>query len=151
MNIEHCRYGRKVRIDGDDGIYTINHDGPYDNGVTLRNDDGEYLVASLEELSLLEEDSLELEAEFERVYLEHHAKIQSKLKEAAKLICEAEALSEHHGIPFRPEHGLCDFRMSYIPDSLTKKFPGMDREVWQSLTGAYGGGDYSGWQASQTC
>lgn len=91
-----------------------------------------------------------LEKEFTEVFEKVHPQIQEKLAQAAKLIDEACALAEEHGVPFRPKVAA-PFRMSYIPDSLQEKFPDFDQDIWSQITGAYGGGDYTGWQQSQVC
>lgn len=88
---------------------------------------------------------------FERTFKDVHDQIQAKMAEASKAIREATALAEEHGIPFRPKIGT-PFRMSYIPDSFSEKFPDVSRsDDWQDMTNAWGGGDYTGWQQSQTC
>jgi hypothetical protein len=105
-----------------------------------------------------EYDREQLEHEFAETFNKVHPEIQAKLEQASALIKEAVALSETHGVPFRPAKGLLGFRMSYIPSSLKKKFPPeftdeMDDEwydFWTSLTGAHGG-EYDGWQSSQVC
>jgi uncharacterized protein (DUF302 family) len=92
----------------------------------------------------------DLEKEFERVFDEVHPQIQDKLAQAAKLIREAEALSEKHGIPFRPKEEIMFCRPSYLPDSLNEKFPDLDSEFWNAVTDAWAY-DYQGWQQSQVC
>jgi hypothetical protein len=88
---------------------------------------------------------------FEETYNSVQEQIQEKVAAAAKLLDEATSLAEKYGVPFRPETGT-PFRMSYIPDSFEKKFPEVSGSWdWCDLTNAHGGGDYTGWQASQTC
>lgn len=94
----------------------------------------------------------QLENEFEAIFNKIHSEIQDKIDAADKLIGEAEALSEKHGIPFR---GVAPFRMSYIPSSLKKKWAALLKEengydFISDFTGAYGG-EYDGWQSSQVC
>lgn len=101
----------------------------------------------------MSEESFEAEWKlFEQTFNAVHDQIQEKVAAAAKLLNEATALSEKHGIPFRPKVGM-PFRMSYIPDSFADKFPEVSEshDDWCDLTNAHGGGDYTGWQASQTC
>lgn len=101
----------------------------------------------------------QLEREWTETFHKVHPEIQAKLEQASNLIKEAVALSEAHGIPFRPEKAVLGFRMSYIPRSLKEKLPptvedGWDDDwydFWTSLTGAHGGGEYDGWQSSQVC
>lgn len=89
--------------------------------------------------------------QFRQSFDEHHPEIQAKLAAAGKLIAEAEEIAEKHGLPFRPKAALLGFRMSYIPDSMEKKWPGLESDDWTEIANAWGGYDYSGWQASQTC
>ena len=100
----------------------------------------------------MSEESFEAEwNKFEETFNSIHAQIQAKMAEANRAIKEATALAEEHGIPFRPQYGT-PFRMSYIPDSFSEKFPEVsESDGWQDLTNAHGGYDYTGWQQSQTC
>lgn len=98
----------------------------------------------------MSEPNEDLEQEFEKVFKEHHAEIQEKLAAAAKLINEAEAIAEKYGIPFRPKDHIMWCKPSYIPESMEEKFPGLDSEFWSDVAGAWGG-EYPGWQQSQTC
>ena len=91
-----------------------------------------------------------LEAEFIKVFNEHHPEIQAKLAAASKLIEEAVAISEKYGIPFRPEEDIMWCNPSYVPTSYEEKFKGLDWDFLYELTEA-GGGGYDGWQMSQTC
>lgn len=99
----------------------------------------------------MSEESFEAEWKlFEQTFNAVHDQIQEKVAAAAKMLGEATVLAEKHGIPFRPNVGT-PFRMSYIPDSFSEKFPKVaDGWDWCDLTDA-NGGEYSGWQASQTC
>lgn len=89
---------------------------------------------------------------FEETFSSVHEEIQEKIAAAAKLLSEATSLAEKHGVPFRPKKGT-PFRMSYIPDTFHRKFPEVSENYddWCDLTNAHGGGDYTGWQMSQTC
>lgn len=101
----------------------------------------------------------QLEREFTETFNLVHPQIQAKLEQASVLIKEAVALSEQHGVPFRPTKGLLGFRMSYIPTTLKEKFPPEIEDdwdddwydFWTNLTGAHGGSEYDGWQSSQVC
>jgi len=100
-----------------------------------------------------EKDIDQLEKEFEQTFNQVNPQIQEKMKQAAKLIEEACAISDLHGIPFRPKVGT-PFKMSYIPRSLKEKWKDILESDYGSdfvcdLTGAYG--DYGGWQQSQVC
>lgn len=91
-----------------------------------------------------------LEIEFSKVCQTITPQIKEKIDLAAKLIEEAEGLSEKHGIPFRAKVSF--IYNSYIPQSLDKKFPDIDDEFVSEETGVYkfeyGGG---GWQHSAVC
>lgn len=95
----------------------------------------------------------QLENDFKEVFNKIHPEIQDKITQAAKLIGEAEELSEKYGIPFQPDVGI-PFRMSYIPSTLQKKWAKLciddGLEFIYDHTGAYGG-EYDGWQSSQVC
>lgn len=93
----------------------------------------------------------DLEKEFEKIFDEIHPQIQEKLAAAARLIDEAEALAEEHGVPFRPEKTIMFCRPSYIPQSMQEKFPDLDSDFWTQVCDAWGGYDYEGWQQSQVC
>lgn len=94
-----------------------------------------------------------LEKSFREAYDLVHLDIQTKVAEAAKLLKEAEELSNNSGVPFRPQKSIGGFAVSYMPASFKEKFG--DDEIIQDLaadlTGAYGGREYEGWQQSQTC
>lgn len=92
----------------------------------------------------------DLEREFEKQFNEVHSQIQENLRQAAKLVEEAVALSEKYGIPFRPKVGF-PFRMSYLPESMKDLFPDIDTDFVSELTEAHGYWEYGGWQTSQTC
>jgi hypothetical protein len=94
-----------------------------------------------------------LEKSFRDAFDKAHAKIEAKVNEATKLLSEAEKLSNESGIPFRPKHDISGFSVSYVPKSFVAKFGNTDMiaELAADLTGAYGSGDYDGWQSSQVC
>lgn len=101
----------------------------------------------------------QLEREFTETFNKVNPEIQDKLDKAEILIKEAVALSEAHGVPFRPQKSILGFKMSYIPHSFQEKFPSPNEDnyyddwwdFWTSLTDAHGGGEYDGWQTSQVC
>lgn len=105
------------------------------------------------ELTELEEEEKlsQLETEFRATFEKVHPEIQAKLEEAARLINEACALAEEHGVPFRPKKRLVFIAPSYIPRSFAQKFPELYEEydLWADITGAHGSDE--GWQYSQTC
>lgn len=96
-------------------------------------------------------DEGELEKQFEKVYKEVNPLIQAKIKAASDLLAEAEALSELHGIPFRPTEEIMFCSPSYLPESLKEIWPDLDEDFVRELTGAYGYDGWGGWQQSQTC
>lgn len=99
-----------------------------------------------------------LEQKFRDAFAKHNPEIQAKLEEAAKLISEAEKLSEDHGIPFQsPTGGLLDGSChGYFPASFNSIYGDLLEEspdLVDQLTGVYRyeeNGD--GWQSSAgTC
>lgn len=95
---------------------------------------------------------------FKKVCEEVNPQIQNKLKAASALIKEAIALAEEHGIPFRPVERIMFCTPSYFPNSFKNKWSLIadndddddNYDALYTLTGA-SGGQYSGWQSSQTC
>ncbi len=102
------------------------------------------------DVKMNEEQAAALEAEFTKVFNEHHGEIQAKLTAASQLIEEAVKLAEQHGIPFRPDEEIMFCRPSYFPASFDKKFKGLDWDFLYDLTEA-SGGQYDGWHLSQVC
>ena len=90
-----------------------------------------------------------LEAEFESLVKGPHGTLlEEKLKQASKLLDEAVALADEHGIPFQ---GISFVRNPYIPQKFIDKFQELDsdfvdRLVDVSMYGEYG--RYAGWQHS---
>lgn len=154
MKLEDLRYGRKVLFKGVE--YEVSCNGPYKpDMIPLRNDETDIWTspyAKLEELEIVKEDDqdpLAIEAEFQQVFESINPLIQQNLKEAARLINEAVALSEKSGVPFRPQEKLVWMTPSYIPESFREKFPYVEQDFVEQVTEAYGCDD--GWQYSQTC
>lgn len=93
----------------------------------------------------------EIEKEFTEVCAKISPQIQEKLSAAAKLINEAEALAEEHGVPFEPDDDIMWCTPAYIPESFAEKFPEIDHEFVYEVANVYPGCEYNGWQQSQTC
>jgi hypothetical protein len=87
----------------------------------------------------------ELERQYRSAYLEANASIQEKLAQAAKLLDEAEKISEETGVAF--DSCLSPLPQSYRPASQSEKWNGLNQEFISSITGAYNEG--SGWEHSQ--
>jgi hypothetical protein len=113
--------------------------------IDVQWDDGE-LQQGMSEYSVNKEDS-EIERTFRLAVNDAQARIGAKLIEASKLIDEACAISEETGIPFRA--GVSPLGQSYIPSSLSEKFPDLDREFATDIADAHG--EYEGWQYSAVC
>lgn len=155
MKLHELRYGRKVLFQGK--VYTVSANGPYKpNQIPLQDEESDIWdehEAHVDELEIVMEDELDplaLENEFQKVFEEVNPLIQSNLKEAARLINEAVALSEKSGVPFRPKDKLAWIAPSYIPKSFRDKFPHVEQDFVEQVTDSYGG-YYKGWQYSQTC
>lgn len=111
-------------------------------------------------LAEYEDHSGNLEKKFREAYAKYNPEIKNKVREAAKLLREAEKLSEEHGIPFSsPSGGLLDGSCrGYYPQSLDAIYGELLEEnpdIISDVTGVYrydseyGG---AGWQSSAgTC
>lgn len=108
----------------------------------------------------LEEHGGNLEKKFREAFAKYNPEIREKVDTAAKLLREAEKLSEEHGIPFKsPKGGLLDSSCNgYFPQSFDSIYGDLLNEnpdIVDDVTGVYrydseyGG---SGWQSSHgTC
>lgn len=96
-----------------------------------------------------------LEQKFRDAFAKHNPEIQDKLNEANKLIAEAEALSEKHGIPFSPPNGFMDnMPTAFVPQSFSNIFGDLlnddeGSEVIGDVTDVYNT-EYTGWQNSSS-
>lgn len=95
-----------------------------------------------------EKELADLEKEFKATAESVTKKISVKLALASKFLSEAVALSEKYGIPF--DTNISFLSQSYLPDSFEDKYPEVDTELVEELTGVYDM-EYSGWQHSQVC
>jgi len=85
----------------------------------------------------------ELENKFRATVEKYMPEIEEKLSAASKLIDEACAISEKHGIPF---HGITNnVSDTYRPENI----PDVSDDLIDELCGAYG--EYEGWQHSGLC
>lgn len=96
------------------------------------------------------EHSGNLEQKFRDAFNTYHPQIQEKLEAAAKLIDEAEKISEDNGIPFS-SHLMSS--TGYVPGSFDSMYQELmeegDADVVHELTGMYNT-EYTGWQTSST-
>lgn len=113
--------------------------------IDVKWDDGEE-QKGLSQYDVYPEDS-EVERAFRLAMNEAQSRIDEKMEEAWKAVNEAVKISEETGIPFSA--GVSPLSQSYIPNSLAEKFPGVDREFYSDVSGAYG--EYEGWQHSAVC
>lgn len=113
--------------------------------IDIKWDDGEE-EKGLDKYHVNREDS-EMERAFRLAVDDAQARIDAELSKAHAAIRAACAISEETGIPFRA--GVSPLSQSYIPDSMSEKFPGVDREFTSEIAGAYG--EYEGWQHSAVC
>lgn len=133
------------------------HDYYYDNrpaekymetvikSINVKWDDGEE-QQGLEQYDVYAEDS-QMERAFRLSVDDAQKRIREKTQEAHKALQEAVEISEETGIPFSA--GISPLGQSYIPNSLSEKFPGVDREFYGDVAGA--SGEYEGWQHSAVC
>ena len=113
--------------------------------IDIQWDDGE-LETGLDEYHVNREDS-EMERQFRLAVSDAQSRIDAEMDKAWAAIRAAVAISEETGIPFSAS--VSPLSQSYIPDSLSSKFPGVDREFYSEIAGAYG--EYEGWQHSAVC
>src|SRR5579864_907823 len=113
--------------------------------ISVKWDDGEEQTG-LGEYDVYPEDS-EAEREFRLALSDAQARIDAEMSKAWAALEAAVKISEETGIPFSA--GVSPLSQSYIPNSLGEKFPGVDREFYSELAGAYG--EYEGWQHSAVC
>ncbi len=103
-------------------------------------------------LTELADHSGNLEQKFRDTYAKYNPEIQEKVAEAAKLLKEAEKISEEHGIPFYPNVNLIDgMAQGYYPQSCDAIFGDLneeDSDIITELTGVYRYNDSDGWQSS---
>lgn len=98
-----------------------------------------------------DEETLALEAEFEKVLEKASAAIDAELAEAQKHLDKAVKLSEKYGVPFHT--GISPLGNTYTPDSFQEKFGGLDSDFVYDTTGTYDSENYQygGWQHSAVC
>lgn len=116
----------------------------YVEQVKVKWDDGEEETVSYYDVQDVDS---ELERTFRLAVNEAQDRIYAKLAEAEKLLDEAVAISEETGIPFGA--GISPLSQSYIPNSMSDKFPDVDRSFCTEVADAYG--EYEGWQHSAVC
>lgn len=91
------------------------------------------------------------DSEMERTYRlavkDAQRRMNEKMSQASALLDEAVAISEETGIPL--DAGISPLSQSYIPGSMTEKWPDVDRGFMNDLANAYG--EYDGWQHSAVC
>jgi hypothetical protein len=112
--------------------------------MTVKWDDG--VEEIVKQYGVHHEDS-EMERSFRLACLEAQERIEEKLRAAMAALREAEKIADEAGIPFSA--GISPLSQSYIPSSLEEKFPNVDRDFINDITGSYG--EYDGWQHSAVC
>lgn len=119
----------------------------YVKNIKVKWDDGEEEL--LDQYAVYREDT-DAERQFRAVALEAGNLINEKLAIASKAIDEAEVIAEQYGVPFSA--GVSPLGQSYFPASTGDKFPDVDSDFINDITGAYHseyGGE--GWQHSAVC
>jgi hypothetical protein len=92
-----------------------------------------------------------LEREFEALADAVGAEIQAKLTEAERLLNEACALADEHGLPFHTNVSLLG--QPYVPEAFETKWRDLDRDFVANITevAPYDLSSAYGWQHSQVC
>lgn len=92
-----------------------------------------------------------LEKEFEDLATSVGLEIQDKITQAEKLLNEACALADEHGIPFFTSVSLLG--QPYVPEKFETKWCDLDRDFVTDLTEVMSNdlGSAYGWQTSQVC
>jgi hypothetical protein len=112
--------------------------------IDVKWDNGE--CQNLGQYDVYPEDS-EMERAFRLALDDAQNRINEKLRIARAALDEAVEISEETGIPFSA--GVSPLSQSYIPNSLSEKFPDVDRDFYSEVAGAWG--EYEGWQHSAVC
>lgn len=108
--------------------------------------DGGELQTGLKRYDVVAEDS-EMERQFRVAVADAQARIDAEMDKAWAAIQAAVKISEETGIPFRAS--VSPLSQSYIPDSMSSKFPDVDRSFCTEIADAWG--EYEGWQHSAVC
>jgi methionine aminopeptidase len=75
--------------------------------------------------------------------------IDEHLENACRELDAAVNISEKYGIPFSTN--ISFISQNYNPKSRSKKYPDLDSDFLESVTGTYGSEDDYGWQHSAVC
>lgn len=118
----------------------------FDSTAKIKWDDGTESVEDITDIFL--RDSV-YEREFRKISDIISDKIYEKVKAAQKLLDEAVEISEKSGVPFNS--GISFIGQSYIPKSLSVKFPDIDKEFINEVTETWGDFEYGGWEHSAVC
>ncbi len=100
----------------------------------------------------MNEDTSPLEQEFRTLMETVGEQIKGKVSEANRLLGEAVALAVEYGIPFNSN--ISQLGQNYVPASFRSKFPDVDAEVVEELTGVSTyrlDASADGWEESQLC
>lgn len=101
-----------------------------------------------QEENVTEQGQSSLEEEFKQAVNKCADKIEDKLNKAAKLISEAEKLSEEYGVPFRAR--ISPISNTYVPDSFQEQFGKLDSEIIIEICDVYSDLE-PGWEYSAVC
>lgn len=126
--------------------YTEEQQKDFITYATVKWDDSTTDTVDMEDLD--PEDS-ELEREFRLKANDVLTQIREKCAASAKLLGEAVALSEKHGIPFNSEVSFLG--QSYFPNSFKDKYDGVDSDLVYAITDASSEYGYGGWEHSDVC
>jgi hypothetical protein len=97
----------------------------------------------------LDPEDTQLEREFRTSATSVLDEIQKKVAAGAKLLEEAVALSEAHGIPFNSE--ISFLGQSYFPESFQEKYGDVNSDIVYAITEATSEYGDAGWEHSDVC
>jgi len=92
-----------------------------------------------------------LDLEFQTLVETVGKEIDAKIEQASKLLSEATALADQHGIPFYAF--VSELGQAYVPESFEDKWGSLDKEDVEELTGvsSYDLESAYGWKHSDVC
>lgn len=113
--------------------------------------DGDVSSISPVDLEVVPPSDGRLEKEFEALADTIGVEIQDKIKQAEKLLDEACALADEHGMPFFTNVSLLG--QPYVPEAFNSKWRDLDRDFAANITevATYDLSSAYGWQHSQVC
>jgi len=154
MNKSEVLIDMKVRLIGDRslrGIIVATSSRKNKDDVIVEWEDGECSPINVEDLEVVPVSDGKLEKEFENLVESVGKEIQDKIQQAEKLLAEACALADMHGIPFFTNVSLLG--QPYVPEKFETKWCDLDRDFVANITEVVASdlGSPYGWDHSQVC